>query len=156
MKDTQNSAATSPAGKKSGGFTDEERAAIKDRAQELKAARRSPRAGKADGERDVLAKIAEMPEADRVRAERLHALIKATAPGLSPRTWYGMPAYAKGGDVVCFFQSAQKFKTRYATLGFSDKANLDDGTMWPTSFALTELTAADEARIGALVKKAVS
>jgi uncharacterized protein YdhG (YjbR/CyaY superfamily) len=103
----------------------------------------------------VLAKIAEMPEADRVMARRLHAIIKASAPSLSPRTWYGMPAYAKAGNVVCFFQSAQKFKTRYATLGFSDKANLDEGTMWPTSFALTELTTADEARIGALVKKAV-
>jgi uncharacterized protein YdhG (YjbR/CyaY superfamily) len=130
-------------------FTDEERAAMKARAQELKAA------GKADGESDVLAKIAEMPEPDRVMAERLHALIKASAPALSPRTWYGMPAYAKGGKVVCFFQSAGKFKSRYATLGFSDKANLDEGAMWPTSFALTELTAADEARIAALVKKAV-
>ncbi len=124
---------------------------MKERAQELKAAGR-----KADGERDVLAKIAEMPEADRAMAERLHAIIKASAPALSPRTWYGMPAYAKDGKVVCFFQSAQKFKTRYATLGFSDNANLDEGTMWPTTFALTELTAADEARIGALVKKAVS
>ena len=115
-----------------------------------------PRADKADGESDVLAKIAEMPEPDRAMAERLHAIIKASAPALSPRTWYGMPAYAKDGKVVCFFQSAQKFKTRYATFGFSDKANLDEGAMWPTSFALKELTAADEARIGALVKKAVS
>ena len=139
------------------GFTDEERGAMRERAQELKgAARRGPRAGAADGERDVLAKIAEMPEPDRAMAERLHALIKATAPALAPRTWYGMPAYAKDGDVVCFFQSAHKFKTRYATLGFSDKANLDDGAMWPTAFALTELTAAEEERIGALVKKAVS
>ena len=141
-------------GKASKGFTDEERAAMRERAQELKAA--GPRAAKADGESDVLAKIAEMPEPDRAMAERLHGVIKASAPGLSPRTWYGMPAYAKDGNVVCFFQSAQKFKTRYATFGFSDKANLDEGAMWPTSFALKELTAADEARIGALVKKAVS
>jgi uncharacterized protein YdhG (YjbR/CyaY superfamily) len=139
------------------GFTAEERAAVKERAKELKAtARRGPRAGKADGESDVLAKIAEMAEPDRVMAERLHAIIKATAPDLSPRTWYGMPAYAKDGNVVCFFQDAAKFKARYATLGFSDKANLDEGAMWPTSFALTELTSADEARIAALVKKAVS
>jgi uncharacterized protein YdhG (YjbR/CyaY superfamily) len=143
-------------GSASKGFTDEERAAMKERAQELKAAgRRGPRAGKADGESDVLAKIAEMPDPDRVMAERLHALIKASAPALAPRTWYGMPAYAKDGKVVCFFQSAQKFKSRYATFGFSDKANLDEGAMWPTSFALKELTAAEEARIGALVKKAV-
>ncbi len=139
-------------GKASKGFTDEERAAMKERAQELKAAAR----GKADGESDVLAKIAEMPERDRAMAERLHAIIKASAPGLSPRTWYGMPAYAKDGDVVCFFQSAQKFKARYATFGFSDKANLDEGAMWPTSFALKELTTVEEARISALVKKAVS
>jgi uncharacterized protein YdhG (YjbR/CyaY superfamily) len=144
-------------GKASKGFTAEERAAMKERAQELKAAaRRGPRAGKADGESAVLAKIAEMPEPDRAMAERLHAIIKASAPALSPRTWYGMPAYAKDGKVVCFFQSAQKFKTRYATFGFSDKANLDEGAMWPTAFALKELTAADETRIGALVKKAVS
>jgi uncharacterized protein YdhG (YjbR/CyaY superfamily) len=135
------------------GFTDEERGAMKERAKELKASRR---AGKADGESDVLAKIAEMPEPDRAMAERLHAVIKASAPELSPKTWYGMPAYAKDGKVVCFFQSAHKFKSRYATFGFSDKANLDEGAMWPTSFALTELTAADEARIGALVKQAVS
>ena len=142
-KDTQKSA-KSTAGKASKGFTDEERAAMKERAQELKAAaRRGPRADKADGESDVLAKIAEMPEPDRAMAERLHAIIKASAPALSPRTWYGMPAYAKDGKVVCFFQSAQKFKTRYATLGFSDKANLDEGAMWPTAFALTELTAAE-------------
>jgi uncharacterized protein YdhG (YjbR/CyaY superfamily) len=144
-------------GKASKGFTDEERAAMRERARELKAAaRRGPRAGEADGERDVLAKIAEMPERDRAMAERLHSIIKASAPALSPRTWYGMPAYAKDGDVVCFFQSAQKFKTRYATFGFSDKANLDEGAMWPTSFALKELTTAEEARIGALMKRAVS
>jgi uncharacterized protein YdhG (YjbR/CyaY superfamily) len=143
-------------GKASKGFTDEERTAMRERAQELKAdARRGRRAGKADGETDVLAKIAEMPEPDRAMAERLHALIKASAPDLSPRTWYGMPAYAKDGKVVCFFQSAQKFKARYATLGFSDKANLDAGAMWPTSFALKELTAAEEKKIGVLVKKAV-
>jgi len=138
-------------GKKSKGFTNEERAAMRERGQELKAA--SGR-GKADGESDVLAKIAEMPKSDRVMAERLHALIKASAPALSPRTWYGMPAYAKDGKVVCFFQSGHKFKTRYATLGFSDKANLDKGAMWPTAFALKELTAAEEAKIRTLVKKA--
>ena len=124
---------------------------MRERAQELKADAR-----RADAESDVLAKIAEMPEPDRVIAERLHAIIKATAPDLSPRTWYGMPAYAKDGKVVCFFQSAQKFKTRYATLGFSDRATLDDGAMWPTAFALKELTADVEARIGSLVKNAVS
>jgi hypothetical protein len=158
MKDSQKSAkSTTATGKTSGGFTDEERGAMKERAQELKAAaRRGPRAAKADGESAVLAKIAEMPEPDRAMGERLHAVIKASAPALSPRLWYGMPAYAKDGKVVCFFQSAQKFKTRYATLGFSDEANLDEGAMWPTAFALTELAAADEARIGALVKKAVS
>jgi uncharacterized protein YdhG (YjbR/CyaY superfamily) len=140
-----------------GGLTDEERAAMKERAQEVKAAaRRGSRASKADGEADVLAKIAEMPERDRAMAERLHAIVKAGAPGLAPRTWYGMPAYAKDGNVVCFFQSAHKFKTRYATLGFSDKANFDDGAMWPVSFALKELTADVEARIGELVKQAVS
>ena len=139
------------------GFTKEERAAMKERAQELKAqARRDRRANEADGERAVLAKIAEMPEPDRAVGERLHAIIKASAPALAPRTWYGMPAYAKDGDVVCFFQSAQKFKTRYATLGFSDEANLDEGAMWPTAFALKELTATEEARIRALVKRAVS
>jgi uncharacterized protein YdhG (YjbR/CyaY superfamily) len=139
------------------GFTDEERAAMKERAQELKAeARRGSRAGKADGESDVLAKIAEMPEPDRALAERLHAIIKANAPDLSPKTWYGMPAYAKDGKVVCFFQSAQKFNPRYATFGFSDTANLDHGAMWPTSFALKELTGTEEARIGVLVKRAVS
>ena len=134
-------------------FTEEERAAMKERAKEQKAAAR-PGADKADGESDVLAKIAEMPKADRVMAERLHALIKSTAPELSPRTWYGMPAYAKGGKVVCFFQSGQKFKTRYATFGFSDKANLDEGGMWPNAYALKTLTAAEEAKIAALVKKA--
>jgi|SRR5512133_1151160 uncharacterized protein YdhG (YjbR/CyaY superfamily) len=149
--------ATTATGTASRGFTDDERAAMKERAQELKAAaRRGPRAGKADGEHDVLAKIAEMPEPDLAKAERLHAIIKASAPTLSPRTWYGMPTYAKDGKVVCFFQSAQKFKTRYATLGFSDRANLDEGHMWPTAFALENLTAAEEARIGALVKKAMS
>jgi uncharacterized protein YdhG (YjbR/CyaY superfamily) len=141
--------------KASQAFTDEERAAMRERAQERKAARR-PRTGKADGESDVLAKIAEMPEEDRAIAERLHAIVKASAPDLSPRTWYGMPAYAKDDKVVCFFQSSHKFKTRYATLGFSAKANLDDGAMWPTAFALKTLTAAEEARIVALVKKAVS
>jgi uncharacterized protein YdhG (YjbR/CyaY superfamily) len=137
--------------KKFEGFTDEERAAMKERAKELKAAER-----KADGESAVLAKIAEMPKPDRALAERLHAIIKASAPALSPKTWYGMPAYAKDGKVVCYFTAASKFNSRYATFGFNDTANLDDGTMWPTSFALTELTAADEARIGALVKQAVS
>ena len=136
-------------GKTSKGFSDEEKAAMRERAREVKA-------GKADGESDLLAKIAEMPKADRDMAERLHALIKASAPDLSPRTWYGMPAYAKDGKVVCFFQSAHKFKSRYATLGFSDKANLDKGAMWPTSFALKELTAAEEKKIGSLVKKAAS
>ena len=157
-KATQKSAkSTTASSKKPKGFTDEERAAMKERAQELKAAaRRGPRAGKADGESDVLAKIAEMPEPDRAKAKRLHAIIKASAPALSPKTWYGMPAYAKDGKVVCFFQSAQKFKSRYATFGFNDTANLDKGAMWPTAFALKELTAADEARIAALVKKAVS
>ena len=152
-KSTPRSAkSTTAIGKKSTGFTDEERAAMKERAQELKAEARR----KADGESDVLAKIAEMPGPDRAMAERLHAIIKASAPALSPKTWYGMPAYAKDGKVVCFFQSADKFKSRYATFGFNDEANLDDGAMWPTSFALKELTAAEEARIGALVKKAVS
>jgi uncharacterized protein YdhG (YjbR/CyaY superfamily) len=155
-KVTQKSAkSTTASGRKSKGFTDEERAAMKERAQELKAEARRGR-DKADGERAVLAKIAEMPEPDRAMAKRLHAIVKASAPALSPRTWYGMPAYAKDGKVVCFFQGAQKFKSRYATFGFNDAANLDEGAMWPTSFALKELTAAGEARIGALVKKAVS
>jgi hypothetical protein len=158
MKDTAKSASSSTASDdKFEGFTAEERAAMKERAREMKAsARRGPRAAKADGEGDVLAKIAEMQGSDRAMAERLHDLIKSSAPELSPRTWYGMPAYAKDGKVLCFFKCAQKFNTRYATLGFSDQARLDEGTMWPTEFALTELTAADEARIGALVKKAVS
>ena len=158
MNDTQKSArSTTAKNKTSGGFTAEERAAMKEHAQELKtAARRGPRAAKADGESDVLAKIAEMPEPDRALGERLHAIITASAPALTPRTWYGMPAYAKDGKIVCFFQPAQKFKTRYATLGFNDAANLDEGAMWPIAYALTELTAADEAQIGALVKKAVS
>jgi uncharacterized protein YdhG (YjbR/CyaY superfamily) len=148
--------AASAARKGSTTFTAEERAAMREHANEVRAAaRRGPRASEADGESDVLEKIAEMPEQDRVMAERLHALIKASAPVLSPRTWYGMPAYAKDGNVVCFFQPAQKFKSRYSTLGFSDKANLDEDAMWPTSFALKELTAADEERIAALVKKAV-
>ena len=157
-KATQESAkSTTAIDKRSEGFSDEERAALKGRAQELKAAaRRGPRAGKADGESDVLAKIAEMPKPDRAIAQRLHAIIKASAPALSPRTWYGMPAYAKDGKIICHFQDAQKFKTRYATLGFSDAANLDEGSMWPNAYALTKLTAADEATIGALVKKAVS
>ena len=139
------------------GFTDEERAAMREHAQELRAAaRRAAGGGKADEETAVLEKIAAMPEQDRTKAERVHAIIKASAPGLSAKLWYGMPAYARDGNVVCFFQDAQKFKSRYATLGFSDKANLDEGNMWPTAFALKELTAADEARIAALVKKAVS
>ena len=153
MKDTQKPA-ESTGGKASETFTGEERAAMKERAREQKAAGR--RGGKADGESDVLAKIAEMPESDRVMAERIHAVVKASAPALSPKTWYGMPAYALDGKVVCFFQSAAKFKSRYATFGFSDRANLDEGAMWPTSFALTELTAADEERIAALVKQAVA
>jgi uncharacterized protein YdhG (YjbR/CyaY superfamily) len=139
---------TGAIGKTSKGFTAEERAAMKEYLQE--------KAGKGEGESVVLAKIAAMPEPDRVMAKRLHEIIKASAPALSPRLWYGMPAYARDGKVVCFFQSAQKFKTRYATFGFSDKANLDEGAMWPTAFALKELTAADEAKIGAAVKKAVS
>ena len=139
------------------GFTDEERVAMKERAQELKAAARPrPRAGKADGESAVLAKIAEMPQPDRAMGERLHAIIKASAPALSSRLWYGMPAYAKDGKVICFFQSAQKFKSRYATFGFSDEAPLDEGAMWPTSFALKQLTATEEARICALLKQAAS
>jgi uncharacterized protein YdhG (YjbR/CyaY superfamily) len=158
MKDTQKPARrTTASGETSGRFTDDERAAMKEHAQELKtAARRGPRASKTDGESDVLTKIAEMQEPDRVMAERIHAIITASGPALSPRTWYGMPAYAKDGKIVCFFQPAQKFKTRYATLGFNDPANLDEGTMWPIAYAVTELTAAAEARIGALVKKAVS
>jgi hypothetical protein len=157
-KGTQKSATNKTGiGEASNVFTAEERAAMRERAQELKAAARSgPRAAKASEESAVLAKIAAMPAADRTMGERLHALIKASAPELEPKLWYGMPAYAKDGKVVCFFQDAHKFKTRYATLGFSDKAALDEGHMWPTGFALKELTAADEARVGALVKKAVS
>src|SRR5215212_5110513 len=154
QKSTKSTTAT---GKKSKGFTDEERAAMKERAQELKAeARRGPRADRADGESAVLAKIAEMPEPDRSMGKRLHEIVKASAPALSPKLWYGMPAYAKDGKVVCFFQSAQKFNARYATFSFNDKANLDEGAMWPTSFALKELTATEEAKISALVKRAVS
>jgi len=148
-KSTKKSTKSARANEKSNGFTAEERAAMKERARELKA-------GAADGEGVVLAKIAQMSEPDRSLATRVHAIVRASAPDLAPRTWYGMPAYAKDGDVVCFFQSAQKFKTRYATIGFSAKANLDDGAMWPTTFALKQLTAAVEARIAALVKQAVS
>src|SRR2546426_6452305 len=157
-KDTQKSAKSTTAIKeKFKGFTDEERAAMKEYLQERKAsAGRGPRADKADGESALLAKIAELREPDRAMAKRLDAIIKASAPALSPTTWYGMPAYTKDGKIICHFQSAQKFKTRYATLGFSDAANLDEGAVWPVAFALTELTAADEVRIGALVKKAVS
>jgi uncharacterized protein YdhG (YjbR/CyaY superfamily) len=140
---------------KADGFTAEERAAMKERARELKAEARRGK-DRADGERDVLAKIAEMPEPDRTMAERIHAIVAATAPALMPKTWYGMPAYAKDGKIVCFFQSADRFKSRYATFGFNDAASLDEGAMWPTSLALKELTAAAEAKIGALVKKAVS
>jgi uncharacterized protein YdhG (YjbR/CyaY superfamily) len=155
-KGTQRSAKTTAAtGKTSKGFTDEERAAMKERAQELKAEARANK-NKAAGESDVLAKVAEMQAPDRAMAKRLHAIVKASAPALSPKTWYGMPAYAKDGKVVCYFQSAEKFKSRYATFGFSDEANLDEGSMWPTSFALKKLTAADEATIRALVKKAVN
>lgn len=144
-------------GKQSGGFTEEEKAAMKERARELKSEARAGKGKKADGENDLLAKIAEMQGSDRAMATRIHAIMKASAPGLSARTWYGMPAYAnENGKVVCFFQSAEKFKSRYATFGFSDEANLDEGSMWPTSFALRKLTAADEARIAALVKQAVS
>ncbi len=157
MKDTQKSARRTAARDETPeGWTDEERAAMKERAKELKAGARRGRTGKADGESDLLAKLAEMPDADRAMGERIHAIVKASAPSLSPKTWYGMPAYAKDGKVVCFFQSADKFKARYATFGFSDSASLDEGAMWPTAFALTELSPADEARIGGLVKKAVS
>ena len=157
-KDTQKSAkSTTASNKKFTGFTDEERAAMKERVQELKtSASRGPRADKADGESAVLAKIDEMPEPDRAMAKRLHTIIRASAPALSPRLWYGMPAYAKDGEVVCHFQPAQKFKTRYATFGFSDAASLDEGAMWPVAFALKELTPTEEARISALVKRAVS
>jgi hypothetical protein len=141
--------------KKSNGFTDEERAAMKERAKELKVEARASK-NKAEGESDVLAKITEMPEPERTMARRLHEIILSSAPVLSPKTWYGMPAYARDGKIVCFFQSAQKFNTRYATLGFNDTAHIDEGAMWPTAYALMELTAAEEARISALVKKAVS
>jgi uncharacterized protein YdhG (YjbR/CyaY superfamily) len=155
-KSTQRSAKRQTAPRNaSKGFTAEERAAMKERARELKAEARADK-DRAAGESALLAKIAEMPGPDRAMAERVHAIVKASAPALSPKTWYGMPAYAKDGKVVCYFQSAEKFKSRYATFGFSDEANLDEGAMWPTSFALKELTAADEARIRALVKKAVS
>jgi uncharacterized protein YdhG (YjbR/CyaY superfamily) len=156
-KNTQksNKSTTATGNKKSKAFTDEEQAAMRERAQELKAEARANNK-KADGESDLLAKIAEMQQPDRAMAERLHAIIKASAPALSPKTWYGMPAYAKDGKVVCFFQSAKKFNSRYATFSFSDEANLDEGAMWPTSFALKELTATEEARISALVKRAVS
>jgi uncharacterized protein YdhG (YjbR/CyaY superfamily) len=158
MNDTRKSAkSTTAKGKSYEGFTGEERAAMKEHAQEMKAARRGSRAGQADGESELLAKIAEMAAPDRALAERVHAVITASAPALSPRTWYGMPAYAKDGKVLCFFQPAHKFKTRYATFGFNDVAHLDEGTMWPIAFALTaEMTAADEAKIAALVKQAVS
>ena len=148
QKSSRGSTAT---GRKSKGFTAEERAAMRERAQELKA-----QARRADGESAVLAKIAEMPKSDRVIGERIHAIVKANAPELAPRTWYGMPAYSKDGKVLCYFQSADKFKSRYATFGFNDVANLDEGNMWPTSFALTKLTTAEEAKIGKLVKRAVS
>ncbi|MER6983913.1 iron chaperone [Streptomyces carpinensis] len=152
MKRTKSSAENSgSAAGKHEGFTAEEREAMKERAKELKTARRG---SKEDPEAEVLAKIAEMPEADRVLAEKVHEIVKASAPQLTPRLWYGMPAYAKNGKVLCFFQSAQKFKSKYATLGFSDQAALDDGAMWPTSYALTKLTAAEEKRIGALLKQA--
>jgi uncharacterized protein YdhG (YjbR/CyaY superfamily) len=156
MKNTQKSAkSTTPSGKTSKGFTDEERAAMKERAKELKAEARANK-DRAEGERDVLAKIAELQGPDRDIAKRLHAIIKVSAPDLSPKTWYGMPAYAKDGKIVCFFTPASKFNSRYATFGFNDDANLDDGAMWPTSFALKELTPPEEKKIGALVKKAVS
>ncbi|MEV8309168.1 DUF1801 domain-containing protein [Streptomyces flavidovirens] len=157
MKSTQSSAkSSSAAAEEHNGFTAEERDAMKERAKELKTTRRSPRGAKADTESEVLAKIAEMADADRILAERIHDIVKTSAPDLTPKLWYGMPAYAKNGKVLCFFQSAQKFKAKYATLGFSDQAALDDGAMWPTAYALTKLTAADEKRIGALIEKAVS
>ncbi|MFC0527750.1 iron chaperone [Phytohabitans kaempferiae] len=155
MKDTKKAAKKTTARDEAAeGFTPEEREAMKERAKEVKAARRGQRGSAADAEGALLEKIAEMPESDRVMAERIHAIVKANAPELSPKLWYGMPAYARDGKVVCFFQSAQKFKSRYATLGFNDDAHLDEDSMWPTAFALTKLTAANEARIGELVKKA--
>ncbi len=144
----------SPRAAKSEGFTADEKSAMRERAKELKAEARASK-DKADGEADLLAKIAEMPKSDRAIAKRIHAIVKANAPALSPKTWYGMPAYAKDGKIVCFFQPAKKFDTRYSSFGFNDAAKLDDGSMWPIAFALTKLTAADEKRIGALVKKAV-
>ena len=155
MRDTQKSAESAAASDESEGFTDEERLAMKERARELKPSRRGGRADKVDPESAVLARIAEMPAPDRAMAERLHAVVKASAPVLTARLWYGMPAYAKDGKVVCFFQGSQKFKTRYSTLGFSDQANLDEGAMWPVAFALTDLTGAEEERIGELVRRAV-
>ena len=157
-KGTQTSASSTTSTKKRyEGFTDEEKAAMQDRVQEMKTdGRRASRADKADGESELLAKVAEMPASDRAMAKRLHAIVKAAAPGLSPTTWYGMPAYTKDGKVVCFFQSAQKFKSRYATFGFSDKANLDEGGLWPVAYAVKDLTGAEEAKIAALVKKAAS
>jgi uncharacterized protein YdhG (YjbR/CyaY superfamily) len=154
MKDTQKSAGSAATNKEAKGFTDEEKAAMKERARELKAEARLSK-DKAEGEKALLEKIAEMPEPERSMATRLHEIIKASAPDLLPKTWYGMPAYAKDGKVLCFFQNAQKFGSRYATLGFNDVANLDEGVMWPTAYALKELTSAEEARIEALVKKAV-
>jgi uncharacterized protein YdhG (YjbR/CyaY superfamily) len=155
MNDTQKSGKSATGKSASATFSAAEKAAMKERAKELKAEARA-NSDKAAGERDVLAKIAEMPQSDRVMAERIHAIVQASAPDLSPKTWYGMPAYARDGKIVCFFTSADKFKARYATFGFNEDANLDEGTMWPTAFALTKLTAADEARIASLVKKAVS
>ena len=155
-KATQESTtSTAASNKKSKGFTAEERAAMRERAKEQKAEARANQ-NRAEGESDVLAKIAELPEPERAMAQRVHAIITASAPALAPKTWYGMPAYAKDGKIVCFFQSAQKFNTRYATLGFNDTANIDEGVMWPTAYALTELNAAEEAKISALVKRAVS
>src|SRR5712691_9649791 len=155
MKDKQKTAKDAETKKRYEGFTTEEKAAMQDRVQEMKVeGRRGSRADKADAESEVLAKIAGLPATDRAMAKRLHAVIQASAPALAPKLWYGMPAYAKDGKNVCFFQSAQKFKTRYATLGFNDAARLDEGNMWPTAYALMKLTPADEARIGALVKKA--
>ena len=151
MPATQKSASRNAVDGTNKGFTADEKAAMRERARELKAA-----SSKADGEKDLLAKIADMPDSDRVMAERIHAIVTAAAPGLDPKTWYGMPAYAKDGKIVCFFQAADKFKARYATFGFNEDAKLDDGDMWPTSWALTKLTAADEKKIGELVKKAVS
>ena len=155
MKDTKTAKGNAVADPAKKGFSTDEKAAMRERARELKAESRRD-ADRADGERDLLAKIAEMPESDRIMAERIHAVVTANAPDLAPKTWYGMPAYARDGKLVCFFKSADKFKSRYATFGFEENANLDDGSMWPTSYALTKLTAADAEKIGALVKKAVS